>query len=109
MEFSRRLPSPASAGLPFLPRGLACAPPWGPLDPMKPTPPATPADPVLLFVAVAWLAAEALAALLIAALALVLTPAGWRASPAPLLTPAPDPPSSRLEPDATAMGTASGA
>jgi hypothetical protein len=40
---------------------------------MKPNPPAAPADPVLLFVAAAWLAAEALAVLLLAALALVLT------------------------------------
>ena len=56
MEFSRRLPSPAAAGL-HIPApwpGLCAA--MGPLDPMKPNPFAAPADPVLLFVAVAWLA-----------------------------------------------------
>ena len=62
--------------------GLCAA--LGPLDPMKPNPPAAPADPVLLFIAVAWLVAEALAALLIVALAVVLTIAGWRPSPAPV-------------------------
>ena len=36
----------------------------GHLDPMKPSPPAAAADPVLLFIAVAWLAAEALAFLM---------------------------------------------
>ena len=39
---------------------------------MKPNTPAAPADPVLLFIAVAWLAAEALAALMLAAFAMVL-------------------------------------
>ena len=55
------------------PLGSPLPAPWpclcaalGPLDPMKPNPPAAPADPVLLFIAVAWLAAEALAAVLIA-------------------------------------------
>jgi hypothetical protein len=38
---------------------------------------------VLLFVAVAWLAAEALAALMVAALALVLTLAGLRPGKGP--------------------------
>ncbi len=43
---------------------------------MKPPTPAAPTDPVLLFIAAAWLAAEALAVLLIAALALLLTITG---------------------------------
>ena len=38
----------------------------------------------MLFVAVAWLAAEALITLLVAAAALILTLAGWRPSPAPV-------------------------
>ena len=61
---------------------------------MKLNPPAAPADPVLLFVAAAWLAAEALAALLIVALAVVLTIAGLRPAPAPVIAraPAPSPP-----------------
>jgi len=51
---------------------------------MKPNPPAAPAEPVLLFIAAAWrLVAEALAALLLAALALVLTIAGWRPTKPP--------------------------
>ena len=59
---------------------------------MKPPTPAAPADPVLLFIAAGWLAAEALAVLLIAALALLLTLAGWRpAGPAPTLAPSPSP------------------
>ena len=73
MELTSRLPSPAAAGL-HLPApwpGLSAA--MGPLDPMKLNPPAAPADPVLLFIAAAWLAAEALAALLIVALAVALT------------------------------------
>jgi hypothetical protein len=45
---------------------------------MKPNPTAAPADPVLLALVGGWLAAEALAALLIAAAALLLTLAGWR-------------------------------
>jgi hypothetical protein len=40
---------------------------------------------------------------------LVLTLYGWRAAPAPLLAPAPGPPSSRLEPDVCALGAASSA
>ena len=75
MELSSRLPSPAAAGL-HLPApwpGLCAA--LGPLDPMKPNPPAAPADPVLLFIAVAWLVAEAQAAL-----AVVLTLAGLRSA-----------------------------
>jgi hypothetical protein len=53
---------------------------------------AAPSDPVLLFIAAGWLAAEALAVLLIAALALLLTLAGWRpAGPAPALAPSPSP------------------
>jgi hypothetical protein len=43
---------------------------------MKPNPPAALADLVLLFIAVAWLAAEALAAVLIAPLALVSPSSG---------------------------------
>jgi len=62
---------PLDSHLPAPWPGLCAA--MGPLDPMKPNPPAAPADPVLLFVAAAWLAAEALAVLLLAALALVLT------------------------------------
>jgi uncharacterized protein (DUF58 family) len=50
-----------------------------------------------------------LATLLIATLALVLTLAVWRPAPAPVIALAPDPPSSRLEPDVNAMGTASSA
>jgi hypothetical protein len=65
---------------------------------MKPNPPAAPADPVLLFIAVAWLAAEALAALLLAALAVVLTLAGWRPAPAPVLARVPAPPPPALLP-----------
>ena len=62
--------SPLSAPWP----GLCAA--LGPLDPMKPPPPpAAPADPVLLFIAAAWLVAEALAAL-----AVVLTLAGLRSA-----------------------------
>jgi|GEM_PF-3239196 hypothetical protein len=70
---------------------------------MKPTPTAAPADPVLLILLALWLAAEALAVLLIAAAALLLTLAGWRPTPPParpvaapqpaLLPPAPVPPS----------------
>lgn len=56
----------------------------GPLDPMKPNPPTAPVDPVLLLIVVVWLAAEALVALLIATLALVLTFAGWRPTQAPV-------------------------
>ena len=102
-------PSLAAAGLP-----PACPVAWpvrrlGPLDPMKPNPPAAPVEPVLLFIAVAWLAAKALAALLIVALAVALTLAGWRPAPAPVLAPALGPPSSRLEPDVSAMGAASSA
>lgn len=52
---------------------------------MKPTPTAAPADPVLLLIALCWLAAEALGALLIAAAALLLTLAGWRPTPPPAL------------------------
>jgi hypothetical protein len=61
---------------------------------MKNPTPAAPADPVLLFIAAGWLAAEALAVLLIATLALLLTLAGWRPAPAPVLAraPAPSPP-----------------
>ena len=59
---------------------------------MKNPIPAAPADPVLLFIAVAWLATEALAVLLLAALALVLTIAGWRPTPAPVIARAPAPP-----------------
>ena len=51
--------------------------------------PAAPADPVLLSIAAGWLAAEALASLLIAAAALVLTLAGWRPSSAPPCPPLP--------------------
>lgn len=63
---------------------------------MKSPTPTAPVDPVLVSIAAAWLAAEALLALTVAAVALVLTLAGWRpaatpASPAPLL-PAPLPP-----------------
>ena len=65
---------------------------------MKPNPPAAPADPGLLFVAVAWLVAEALATLLLAALAVVLTLAGWRPTPAPVLARAPAPPPPALLP-----------
>jgi len=58
--------------------------------------PAAPADPVLLLIAAGWLAAEALAVLLIAAAALALTLAGWRPDPAPVSAPAPAaPPSPR--------------
>ena len=70
--------------------GLSAA--LGPLDLMKNPIPAAPADPVLLFIAVAWLATEALAVLLLAALALVLTIAGWRPTPAPVIARAPAPP-----------------
>ena len=45
---------------------------------MKPNTSAAPADPVLLALLGGWLAAEALAALLIAAAALLLTLCGWR-------------------------------
>ena len=99
MELSSRPPSPTAAGLhlPALWPGLCAA--TGPLDPMKPTPLAAPADPVLLFVAVACrLAAEALAALLIVALAVVPTLAGWRPSPAHVLARAPVPPPLALPP-----------
>ncbi len=65
---------------------------------MKPNTPAAPADPVLLFIAVTWLAAKALAALLIVALAVALTLAGWRPTPAPVLAPAPAPPPPALLP-----------
>jgi len=59
---------------------------------MKTPTPAVPADPVLLFIAAGWLAAEGLAVLLIAALALLLTLAGWRlAGPTPALAPSPSP------------------
>jgi hypothetical protein len=54
---------------------------------MKNPTPAAPADPVLLFIAAGWLAAEALAALLIALAALVLTIAGWRPASAPVFVP----------------------
>ena len=47
------------------------------------TNPPAPADPVLLCLAGAWLAAEALVILLVAALALLLTIAGWRPSQPP--------------------------
>jgi hypothetical protein len=55
------------------------------------------------------MAAEGLATLLIASLALVLTLAGWRPAPAPVIARPPAPPSSRLEPDVNAMDTASSA
>ncbi|MFN7228568.1 MAG: hypothetical protein ACK5UG_05900 [Synechococcaceae cyanobacterium] len=73
---------------------------------MKPTPTAASVDPVLLILLAVWLAAEALGALLIAGVALLLTLAGWRparrseaercpvihqAPPHPNLTPAPVP------------------
>jgi hypothetical protein len=76
---------------------------------MKSNPPAAPANPVFLFIAAGWLAAEALAALLIALAALVLSLSGGRPAPPPVIAPAPAPPSSRLEPDVSAMGTASSA
>ena len=58
--------------------------------------PHAPADQVLLLIAVAWLAAEALLSLAIAALALVLNLAGWRPArhhPVHAHSPAPPPPS----------------
>jgi hypothetical protein len=98
MELSSRLPSPAAAGL-HIPApwpGLCAA--MGPLDPMKPNPPAAPADPVLLALVAAWLVAEALITLLVAAAAVILTLVGWRPAPAPVLAPAPAPPPPPLLP-----------
>ena len=77
--------------------GLACAPP-GALDPMKPNPSAAPADPVLLALLAAWLVAEALITLLVAAAAVILTLVGWRPAPPPVPPPpALPPPVLRLE------------
>jgi hypothetical protein len=76
---------------------------------MNPNPPAAPADPVLLFIAAAWLVAEALAVLLIVLAALALTLVGWRAAQAPVIASDPATPSSRLQPDLNAMGAASSA
>lgn len=59
---------------------------------MKPNPTLGPAaDPVLLLIAAGWLAAEALAVLLIAAFALVLTLARWQ-PPAASAAAVPSPP-----------------
>jgi hypothetical protein len=58
---------------------------------MNPTPSAPPAaDPVALLLLAGWVTAEALAVLLVAAVALLLTLAGWRPAAAPL-TPPPRP------------------
>jgi len=84
--------------------GLACAPPGAPRS-HETEPPAAAADPVLL----AWLVAEAMAAVLLAALAVVLIFAGWRPAPAPVIAPALGPPSSLLKPDVSALGAASSA
>jgi hypothetical protein len=73
-----------------LPTGLCAA--MGPLDPMKPNPPAAPADPVLLFITVAWLAAEALAALCCSPLSPWCSPSlGGGPAQAPVLARAPAP------------------
>ena len=70
---------------------------------MNPSTPAAPADPVLLLIALCWIAAEAVAVLLIAAAALALAllqcsmpPARLPAAPAPAAASEPPPPPAPL-------------